>query len=224
MIHAAQTATVLITGDDVWEDLFGASLELAAITVEAGLATRSRVGLGAFAELAERGELPDVLVLYTAMGESTPAQQRALTDAVNAGMGILAVHTAAVFPSENGRIAPTHRELFELLGSRYSSHGPQPHESRFEVRLDREHPITAGLDDFTVTHEHYELELAPFAPTVIAWRETPGGREPLMTAAEHGAGRVCYLQLGHDMRVWQEPTVRALITRALAWATRGEVA
>jgi type 1 glutamine amidotransferase len=222
MAQGTASATVLISGDDVWEDLFGSSLELAAIAVEAGLATRSRVGLGAFAELVSSGEPPDVLVLYTAMGESTPAQQRALQDAVHGGMGILAVHTAVVFPSEGGHVADSHRTLFELLGSRYSSHGPQPHESRFEVQFEPGHPITEGLDDVTVTHEHYALELAPVAPTVIAWRETPAGREPLLHVAEHGAGRVCYLQLGHDMRVWQEPTIRALIIRALHWATRGE--
>ena len=222
MAQGTASATVLISGDDVWEDLFGASLELTAIAVEAGLATRSRVGLGAFVELAKADGLPDVLVLNTAMGESTPTQQRALQDAVRGGMGILAVHTAVVFPSEGDHVAASHRPLFDLLGSRYSSHGPQPHESRFELHFDPQHPITAGLDDVTITHEHYALELAPVAPTVIAWRETPAGREPLLHVAEHGAGRVCYLQLGHDMRVWQEPTIRALIIRALHWTARGE--
>ncbi|MCU1558106.1 MAG: ThuA protein [Microbacteriaceae bacterium] len=221
MLPDTLNATVLIAGDDVYEDLLGASMELVEIASGAGMATRARVGLGSFAELARSGETPDLLLLYTAMGECTSAQQQALSDAVAGGMGILAIHTAVVFPTDGDSVAPTHHTLFELLGSRYSSHGPQPHESRFTVMLDRQHPITAGLADFEVGHEHYRLELAMSEPTVLAWRETAEGREPLLYVSERGAGRVCYLQLGHDMRVWQEPTVRALITRAIEWTRRG---
>ncbi len=213
-------ATVLIAGDDVYEDLLGASMELVEIASGAGMSTQARVGLGSFVELAQSGETPDLLLLYTAMGECTPAQQRALSDAVAGGMGILAIHTAVVFPTDGGSIAPTHRTLFELLGSRYSSHGPQPHESRFTVMLDPRHPITTGLTDFEIGHEHYRLELAAPAPTVLAWRDTAEGREPVLHVSERGDGRVCYLQLGHDMRVWQEPAVRTLITRAIEWTRR----
>jgi type 1 glutamine amidotransferase len=214
-------AIVLISGDDVYEDLLGSSAELVEIVSAAGMSTRARVGLGSFVELEQSGQAPDLLILYTAMGECTPAQQRALSDAVAGGMGILAIHTAVVLPNEGDSIAPTHRALFELLGSRYSSHGPQPHESRFTVMLDRGHPITAGLADFEIGHEHYRLELGVPEPTVLAWRETAEGREPLLHVSERGTGRVCYLQLGHDMRVWHEPTVRALIARAIEWTRRG---
>jgi type 1 glutamine amidotransferase len=205
-------ATVLISGDDVYEDLLNAASELTAIATDAGFVTRSRLGLGGLVSLAADGELPDLLVLYTAMGESTEAQHRVLSDAVDDGMGILAIHSSVVMPAEAER-------LRAVLGSRYRSHGPRPHESRFEVRFDGGHPITAGLDPFEVEHEHYEIELAPDAPRVIAWRETATGREPLLHVRE-GLGRVCYLQLGHDMRLWRDPSARRLVARAMAWTSR----
>jgi len=36
---------------------------------------------------------------------------------------------------------------------------------------------------------------------------------------EVGQGRVVYLALGHDMRSWGEPPVRALVRQALLWAS-----
>jgi type 1 glutamine amidotransferase len=204
-------ATVLIAGDDVYEDLLNAASELTAIATDAGFVARSRLGLGGLVALADDDELPELLVLYTAMGESTEAQHRVLSDAVDDGMGILAIHSSVVMPAEAER-------LRALLGSRYRSHGPRPHESRFEVRFDGEHPITTGLDALEVEHEHYEIELAPDAKRVIAWRETATGREPLLHVREQGLGRVCYLQLGHDMRLWRDPSARRLVARAMVWA------
>jgi type 1 glutamine amidotransferase len=203
---------VLIGGDDVYEDLLNGASELTDIATDAGFIARSRLGLGS---LADDGERPDLLVLYTAMGESTETQHQVMSDAVDAGMGILAIHSAVVMPTEA-------KQLHAVLGSRYRSHGPQPHESRFEVQLDDEHPITGGLDAFEVEHEHYEIELAPSAPTVVAWREMATGREPILHVREQGLGRVCYLQLGHDMRVWRDPSARRLVARAMTWACGDE--
>lgn len=42
--------------------------------------------------------------------------------------------------------------------------------------------------------------------------------EDLFTAGrQEGLGRVCYLQLGHDMRCWDEPPVRELVASAARW-------
>lgn len=89
-------AVILVGGDDVYEDLFGASFALADIAAEAGFIASRRMGLGSVAWFADRGSMPDVLALYTAMGEASQRQQQALADAVAAGMGLVAVHTANV--------------------------------------------------------------------------------------------------------------------------------
>jgi type 1 glutamine amidotransferase len=101
--------------------------------------------------------------------------------------------------------------------------GRSSHESRFRVQPEDGqpedgHPETAGLTPFDLTHEHYRLELADDVD-VLAWREAPYGREPLVTAHHYGAGRVCFVQFGHDLRVWDEPRVRDIITTAAAWLT-----
>lgn len=210
---------VLVGGDDVYEDIFGANFELAAIASEAGFAASRRMGLGSVAWFRERGGQPAVMALYTAMPEARQSQQQALADAVASGMGLVAVHTANVLGmTAAGGLDPAWRTLYELIGCRYASHGPHPHESRFTVELDPAHPLTQGIAPFPISHEHYQLELASTAGQVIAWRDAGDHREPILIARQHGRGRTCYLQLGHDMRVWREPAVRQILNRAFRWA------
>jgi type 1 glutamine amidotransferase len=213
-------ALIVINGDDVYEDLFGASLELQGIMTDAGFVTDLRMGMGAFTGSVETLEELDMVVLYTAMGEFNIEQQRGLAAAVDGGMGLIAIHASNVFGSDNGHIADEYLTAFDLLGGRYASHGPPPHESRFTVALDCEHPITRGIGPFAITHEHYHLEQADAHNQVLAWRPNEGGREPLVYVREHGRGRVCYLQFGHDMRAWNEPAIRTMIGNAANWAQR----
>jgi type 1 glutamine amidotransferase len=208
-------ALVVVAGDDVYEDLFGASAELQQILCDDGFAASVGMGMGRF----DRPIDDDLVILYTAMGEFRISQQQALSDAVRSGLGLVAIHSSNVWPGTPDAVDEAFRTAYELVGSRYSSHGPQPHESRFRVALDPAHPITAGLADFDITHEHYRLETTGTA-TTIASRLTDEGAEPLVQVREFGAGRVTYIQLGHDMRVWTEPGVREIIRRSARWASR----
>lgn len=241
---------VVITGDDVWEDLTGATDSIRQIATDLDQVVTCESGLF---RLAENQPRPEVAVLLNAGGQFTPDQQKRVDEMVREGMGLLAVHCTAFLPGFNADY-PTPgadeywRTAFNLLGLRYDSHGPQPHETRFTVHLGPNHPVTAGLADFPITHEHYHVVMADgdAAPAVIAWRDTTettdatesdhtdgvntttttppadhtgATTEPLMTAKQWGAGRVVWLQLGHDMRAFGEPTVRDLIARALTWIT-----
>jgi len=212
---AVRSALVTVGGDDVHEDLFSAAFTLQAALTDEGFATRTSVGTASLSDAADL----DVIVLFTALGRFTPEQRRALEAAVRAGCGLLALHSTAVLASPPEQADQADELLAALIGSRYVSHGPPPHESRFEVLLDRDHEVTAGIAPFWVTHEHYRLATDPEV-SVLAWRATEQGREPLLHVREHGAGRVGYLQLGHDLRIWGEPAVRHLVRRAARWACR----
>ncbi|WP_433894178.1 ThuA domain-containing protein [Streptomyces sp. CA-111067] len=209
------TALAMISGDDVYEDLFTAASALQSALTDEGFATRT--GLGT-APLDDAGDV-DVIVLYTALGRFTAGQREGLARAVHGGCGLVALHSTTVLASPPDQLDEADRLLAELIGSRYLSHGPSPHESRFEVRLDPDHELTAGIEPFEVTHEHYQLKTAPDV-RVLAWRDTGSGPEPLVHVRRHGKGRVCYLQLGHDMRIWGEPGMRELVRRAARWACR----
>jgi uncharacterized protein len=198
-----KSALLLITGDDVYEDIFTAVRELAGLLGEAGFVPTVGVGVQ---RLATR---TDLVVLYTAAGLLGPAAQRELERHVEAGTGLVAFHASNVLAPD----AP----LADLLGSRFAGHGPRPHESRYRVEFDAGHELVRGLRPFEITHEHYALQLSAPAQ-VVAWRVTGERREPLVHVREKGAGRVCYVQFGHDMRSWGEPGVREIARRAARWA------
>lgn len=214
------SALVIINGDDVYEDLFTAGLKLAGMLVPAGFRTRTAMGTACLDQhCLDAGGAPDLFVLYTALGHFPPSRQAALASAVRSGAGLLAVHAANVFPGSGAVPGPDYRTAYQLIGSRYASHGPAPHESRFLVETDQEHPVTRRLAPFEITHEHYQVETTHDV-RVIAWRRTPARREPIAYVRRDGRGRVCYLQLGHDMRAWDDPPVREFVTRAARWARR----
>jgi type 1 glutamine amidotransferase len=228
--HHGPTALVVVNGDDVFEDLFTAASELHAVLTDEGFVTRTGLGMGRFDHAVD----DDLIVLCTALGEFTAAQRRGLRNAVSAGAGLLAFHATNVPASPPGDPDEADRLLSELIGSRYVSHGPAPHESRFSVFPDPGHELTAGIAPFEVTHEHYALAVEDHAE-VVARRGAPEGAhategtqgvrdaQPLVHVSEFGKGRVCYVQLGHDMRIWAEPAVRLLIRRAARWVNRLEV-
>jgi type 1 glutamine amidotransferase len=216
MTAATGTAMVIVSGDDIHHDLLNAASVFQALGLEAGFATTAAMGMGRFADPAPHTADADVYLLYTSGGLSSPAQQEALAAAVAGGKGLVAIHCSNV-------LGPADRPLFELLGNRYLSHGPDHHEGTFEVLIGGDHPITRGVEDFTLFDEYYEFEFADAAVDVLATRRrvSDGAVIPVLYARPVGSGRVCYLALGHDMRAWGQPAFRTLVRQALQWAYKG---
>jgi type 1 glutamine amidotransferase len=210
---------VIVNGDDIHHDLLSASLVFQQLGTEAGFATRRAIGTARFVEPRPETAEADVYVLYTAGGQFDTAQQQALLDAVTAGKGVVAVHGANIMGWQGDGISPAWLPLFQLLGNRYLSHGPGHHEGRHTIEVVAEHPITAGVETFDLFDEYYEFEFADDDVTVLAQRHRDDGVViPVLYVREVGAGRVVYLALGHDMRSWGEPAVRALVRQAIQWA------
>jgi type 1 glutamine amidotransferase len=210
------SAMVIVSGDDIHHDLLGAAPVFQTLGTEAGLVTTAAMGMGRFVDPAPRTAGADVYLLYTSGGLSSAAQQEALAAAVAGGKGLVAIHCSNV-------LGPSDQTMFPLLGNRYLSHGPDHHEGTFEVNVAGDHPITRGVADFTLFDEYYEFEFADPSVDVLASRRrvSDGVEIPVLYARTVGAGRVCYLALGHDMRAWGQPPFRTLVRQALTWASKG---
>lgn len=216
MSAATGTAMVIVSGDDLHHDLLSAASVFQTLGTEAGFVTTAAMGMGRFADPMPRTAGADVFLLYTSGGLSSAAQQEALAAAVAGGKGLVAIHCSNV-------LGPDDQAMYSLLGNRYLSHGPDHHEGTFEVNVVGDHPITRGVEDFTLFDEYYEFEFADPAVDVLATRRrvSDGAVIPVLYARTVGAGRVCYLALGHDMRAWGQPPFRALVRQALTWASKG---
>jgi len=144
----------------------------------------------------------------------TDAQQKAVWDFVNNGGGFLAVHNAHTMYPQGGL-------YYKLFGGDYGGH-PAPYV--FTVRIEnKNHPITAGVEDFEVFDEQhtvkYYLDREHLLLRSIA-------RNNLESEAgwwrEVGQGRFCYLAPGHTPEALGHPMMQRLIRNAVNWLLRLE--
>jgi type 1 glutamine amidotransferase len=149
----------------------------------------------------------DVLLNFSTDLTPTEPQLDALLDAVRGGIGYVGLHAAtATFRASD--------EHCRLVGSRFERHPPI---KRFTVEIvDRAHPVTAGVADFEVEDERYELKELDSALRVLARAEG----HPSVYVKSYGAGRVCYLAPGHDRRSLAHPAYAQLVRQAITWAAR----
>lgn len=200
------------------------------------------------------------VILYTCDLMPSDAEARALADFVADGGKLFALHGAnaglefTVGPEIvasgvriPGLVKPTAETVapafMELLGSRFVAHlAAQPMHIHVE---DAAHPITQGLQDFTVIDEPYIAQPICDYRTLLSARykgEAPGyllgqwdddPRRPQLYVRAHGKGEVAYSPLGHacgrfDARPlmdeapvvrgpWDSAPFQELLRRAIGW-------
>lgn len=139
----------------------------------------------------------------------TDAQQQAVWDFVHQGGGFLALHNAQ-------GIYPPGGLYYKLFGGDYGGH-PKPYV--YTVRIeDKNHPITAGVEDFSIFDEQHTVKyylgrehllLRSIAPDNL---QSEGG-----WWREMGKGRFVYLAPGHTPEALGHPMMQRLIRNSLNW-------
>ncbi len=147
--------------------------------------------------------------------EATPLVRRAVLDHVGAGRPLLGLHAAAIcFDDWPG--------WAELLGGGWqwpeSGHGPV---APFGVTPRNDHPVTDGIDAFTVEDECYEhlavaSDASPFLTGTV-----DGRTHTLGWTREEGSTRVAYGALGHNRRSFDAPAHQRMLGRIVSWLTEG---
>ena len=109
----------------------------------------------------------------------------------------------------------------ELLGARWnwarSSHPPL---APIDVHVSHaEHPLVAGLSDFTVTDECYGFLdfVGGFEVTPLLTAEHGGAVHPLLWTRTVGEGHVVVCLLGHGPESFRHPTHAEVLRRAVGW-------
>ncbi len=144
----------------------------------------------------------------------TPDQEQAVVDFVHGGGGFLNLHNSMGLYPENG-------PYLNLVGGRYIGHGPL---ERFRVEVvDREHPITRGVEDFSVADEQHT---PPYDERKVHLLLRNRSDEGLTAAAgwayEPGKGRLCHLASGHARESLLHPMYQRLMRNAVQWCLRQE--
>jgi type 1 glutamine amidotransferase len=219
---APKKVMVVVSGDDVDHDVISAAPFFQTLGLDAGFITRRAAGLQRFVDARPVTADTDIFVFYVAGGMFTADQQEEFERLIRSGKGLLAIHVSNVMGvAPDGSLDPAYAAYNRVLGNRYLSHGPGAHASRHTIEIIAEHPITAGVSDFEVFDEHYEFEFADDDHVVLAQRERSDGQQiPVLYTREVGEGRVVYLAMGHDLRVWGEPSFQQLVRQSIAWIAR----
>lgn len=208
---------ILIPLGGMWHPFDGFAAFTKSLFEPAGYTVESTYDLDSLVRLPEGGY--DLVVSYTSLSKHregmndagpeqlTDAQVDGLTRWVRAGGGLLAVHSATVVGASN----PAYEAL---LGGAFISHPPQ---FAFTVYpLPREHPITAGVEAFTVHDEFYIQRYDPSVQIHMVALDR-GVAHPMVWTRNDGAGRVAHIAMGHSELVWDLPPYRRLLLQAAAW-------
>ena len=160
-----------------------------------------------------------VVVHFKNYPERTPLPAECgenLTDYVESGGGLVLTHFGCGAFHEWGG--------YEKLAGRVWNPSLRPHDpyGAFEVKITgTDHPVTRGMAAFTVTDELYTcLEgTAPVEVLCEAVSKVDSKRYPIAFVVPGHEGRVFHCALGHDPRVYANPSAAALVRRGTAWAT-----
>jgi type 1 glutamine amidotransferase len=112
-------------------------------------------------------------------------------------------------------------DWFKFVGIQSSGHGPQkPIEVTF---VERSHPVSKGLENWTTVNEelYNNLKLFETATPLARGRQDTGNRIDDYVVAwvnKYGSTRVFSTTLGHNNETVADPRYLDLVTRGLLWA------
>ena len=159
---------------------------------------------------ADRIKTYDAVLFYGSGLNFTDAkQEQSLCAFVRNGGAFVGVHSA----SDSFKKSDAY---WELVGGRFAGHG----HGKFTVYVhDKDHPITAGLEDFEITDETYRHRYHTNVCMRSLLRMNQGKERQSMGWVQHyGRGRVFYTSLGHGREAWTNPHFHRLVTRGLYWS------
>jgi type 1 glutamine amidotransferase len=169
---------------------------------------------------ADKMQSFDLIVPIWTMGTITPEQEKGLLAAVESGVGIAGWH---------GGMGDSFRNNVNyqfMVGGQWVAHPGGVID--YDVNItNREDPITAELQDFTMRSEQYYMHVDPsnevLATTTFNGEHHPwidGTVMPVVWKRMWSAGRVFYTSLGHVAKDFNVIEARILVQRGMLWASK----
>jgi len=151
----------------------------------------------------------DVVLFYGSGGDfSDAAQEQGLAQFARGGGGVVGVHATDANKKSD--------VYWELLGGRFAGHGAGTYTAYV---CDKEHPITAGMNDFQITDESYShVYHRNLAMRCLVRMNQGNDRQCMAWVQQFGKGRVFTTGFGDNRSSWTNPNFQRLVTRALYWA------
>jgi type 1 glutamine amidotransferase len=167
----------------------------------------------------------DVVVFYDMMRNITEHQKEQFKGLIARGKGLVILHHALVAYSD-------WPDYERILGGRYTEPNPQKpgtvtdavgwkHDEEVPVVIvATNHPITAGLKDFTIHDEIYWGYRVSKDSIPLITTTHPKSGKPLGWYRKEGKSRVVYLQLGHGPEAFADANYRKLLAQSIRWTAK----
>ena len=169
----------------------------------------------------------DVLVFYDMWTPITEEQKKGFVDYLKSGKGLVALHHCIASYQD-------WPEWIDILGALYNS-GTKPitikgkpyspsayqHDQDMNVKVvDKNHPITKGISDFSIVDEWYgNVYISPDVHPLLE-TDHPKSMKTLAWTNKYDKARVTYIELGHDTKAYSKPEYRKLVYQAIEWAAK----
>lgn len=122
----------------------------------------------------------------------------------------------------HGGMADSFRNEVEyqyMVGGQWVAH-PGNDGVTYRVNIvDRGHPLTQDMEDFTVVSEKYYMHVDP-GVNVLATTNFDDVKMPVAWTKKYGEGRVYYCSLGHVANIVRMPEVSKLMRLGMVWAAK----
>ncbi|MHC4475758.1 MAG: ThuA domain-containing protein [Planctomycetota bacterium] len=164
----------------------------------------------------------DVIVLYNMTQEISEKRKANFLKLLDKGVGVVAMHHCiAAFQNWD--------EYPKIIGAKYylkaaeedgvlHPRGVPKHGLDIAVLVeDTRHPITRGMRGFIIHDEGYNKYSFESDNRVLLSTQHPDCQGPLCWVRRYGNAKVCYIQLGHDHKAYENAGFRKLVGRAINW-------
>ncbi len=163
----------------------------------------------------------DVVLLYDFESTITDEQKKHFEAAFGDGRGLIVLHHALC----NHPGWPTFREIG---GGQFFFQAQDEHEaSSFAGNVEVtytpvSHPITEGVEAFTVIEEPYKNVYRPENAEPLMTSENPESDEVVAWTTMHEKSRVVTIEPGHGWQIFEDPNYKRFLAQAILWAAGRE--
>jgi type 1 glutamine amidotransferase len=133
--------------------------------------------------------------------------QQAFFNYVQRGNGLVVLHSGTAGYEQAG-------VLRGLIGGVFKEH---PEQCPVTIEPRAGHLLTEGSRPFSVTDEHYFMDIVDDQIDIFLTTTSAHGTQPGGWTRIEGQGRVCVMTPGHNLEVWLQSSYQILITNALRW-------
>ncbi|MGD0090192.1 MAG: ThuA domain-containing protein [Planctomycetota bacterium] len=169
----------------------------------------------------------DVIVMYDMSPTIKPEEQKAFVELLKTGIGVVSLHHNLGAQADWDEYRKIIGGKFilkdcEIDGQKYGKSGWREGQEHNITVVDKEHPITKGLQDFKIHDETYcKCYVAPNVKVLLK-TDNPTNNPEIAWVNEYGKSRVFYCQFGHDHFAWDNPNFKQILSNGIKWACAKE--